>query len=152
MIQLPVPTLAKRAVWQALGRRSHSTSKSSTVRRCGRSHRHHYRRNGAARFPSRIRCGRLSPNSRRAAIPRTLSVEVSVCMARRHRLGAVCFLRLLDSAIHWIFAVSAARTFTAHGHRLGSLHVALSAAIFIWLVRVRERYFGYVQDANSEQI
>ncbi len=33
----------------------------------------------------------------------------------------------------------------------GLLHVALSAAIFVWLLRVRERWFGYVQDASSEQ-
>jgi hypothetical protein len=33
----------------------------------------------------------------------------------------------------------------------GLLHVALSAAIFVWLLRVRERYFRYIQDATSQQ-
>jgi len=33
----------------------------------------------------------------------------------------------------------------------GLLHVAFSAAIFVWLLRVHERYFRYIQDATSQQ-
>jgi hypothetical protein len=29
--------------------------------------------------------------------------------------------------------------------------IALSAAIFVWLIRVRERYFRYLQDASSSE-
>lgn len=44
-----------------------------------------------------------------------LFIEVSVCLASRCGLGSVCFLRLLDSAVHWILAVSSTRSFSPLG-------------------------------------
>ncbi len=65
----------------------------------------------------------------------------------------------------WIPFAFSVLDFAVHGYSLyqprvhtllsdlmtGLLHVAVSAAIFVWLLRVRERYFRCIQDTSPEQ-
>ena len=58
---------------------------------------------------------------------------------------------------YWILRFTGYSLYQPRVHTLlsdlmtGLLHVAVSAAIFVWLLRVRERCFRYIQDASPEQ-
>jgi len=57
---------------------------------------------------------------------------------------------------YWILRFAGYSRYQPRAHESSAFivalfHVALSGALFMWLLRVRLRYFGYIEDENSQQ-